>query len=347
MNLNFYFNNREKLFISALLLLLYLIPAGLEWLQLEKEQLSRILISLPIWLTFFFIGPFWLFYLLQKVKPVANFNVVAQGVVYVLMMFAGAHMVSRLHLLAFPQYQFPLEEQFVSALLWGVFIFSMTHMYLLYQRFLSEQKLRKEAQWADLTNRLNPHFLFNSLNTISALIYSSPQKADDVLHKLADILRYSVDQQKEWVSLDQELSICRTYLAIEQARFTDNLVIDWQLDESLNPALYKVPPLLLQPLIENVVKHVKRRPIELTISVYTEKSVHAKKGVHADRGSLIFLVCDNGDGFNESVLSEQEQQGQGLDIVKKRVAIAGGSMTLSNQDQTKGGAVCKISLPIH
>ncbi|MCK7460489.1 sensor histidine kinase [Idiomarina aminovorans] len=310
---------------------MYFIPASLEWLHFDKENLWRIAISLPIWLMFFHIGPFWLFYLLQKTQPVDRLNAFVQGFLYVVIMFIGAHIVTRLHLIAFPDYQFSLEEQFISALLWGVFIFSMTQMYLLYLRFVSEQKLRKEAQWMNLSNRLNPHFLFNSLNTISALIYSSPQKADQVLHQLADILRYSVDQQKEWVSLEQELTICRTYLTIEEARFTENLVINWQLGEELDPASYKVPPMLLQPLIENVVKHVKSRPIELNISVQLEKD------------SLTFLIKDNGKGFSESVLNEKAQKGQGLDIVKKRVAIAGGDIALFNE----GGAVCKISLPVN
>lgn len=329
------FNNKEKLFISVLLLVLYLIPAGLEWTQFEKVHLPLIAVSLPIWLTFFYIGPFWLFYGLQKTALVGGLHIVLRGVLFVTLMFAGAHIVDRLHSLVFLHYQFSLQEQFLSAFLWGVFIFSMAHMYLLYLRFMQEQRLRKEAQWADLTNRLNPHFLFNSLNTISALIHSSPDKADEVLHKLADILRYSVDQQNEWVSLEHELAICQTYLGIEKARFTDNLNIHWQVDEFVNPALYMVPPLLLQPLIENVVKHVKTRPIELSISV------------QAEPGNLVFSVRDNGKGFSESVLNEEMQSGQGLDIVKKRVAIAGGDTTFYNQNSEQGGAVCEIRLPIN
>jgi signal transduction histidine kinase len=327
------FNNKEKLLISALLLILYLVPAGLEWMQFESAQMSVIAVSLPIWLLCFFIGPFWLFYALQKTKLVGELHVVVQCALYVLVMFAGAHAVSRLHVLAFPQYQFPVAEQFLSAFLWGVFIFSMAHMYLLYLRFIEEQRLRKAAQWADLSSRLNPHFLFNSLNTISALIHSSPQAADEVLHKLADILRYSVDQQNAWVPLARELSICETYLSIEKTRFTDNLNIHWHLDSSLKPALYTVPPLLLQPLIENVVKHVKNRPIELHISV------------SAEDGQLVFRVKDNGKGFSDLVLKEQTEPGQGLGIVKRRVAIAGGRLTLANDTLEHGGAVCEIRLP--
>ena len=329
------FNKKEKLSITALLIILYLIPAGLEWLEFDSENLHVIAISLSIWLAFFYLGPFWLFYWTQQNKHVARLHVVAQGVLYVLMMFAGANIVSRLHSLAFPQYQFPIKEQGLSAFLWGVFIFSMTHMYLLYQRFVQEQRLRKEAQLADLTSRLNPHFLFNSLNTISALIHSSPDKADDVLHKLSDILRYSVDQQNKWVPLEQELAVCETYLTVEKARFTDNLNISWQVAPSVDTRQLKVPPLLLQPLIENVMKHVKRRPIELLISV------------QAEQGKLIFKVKDNGKGFSEPSLNGQSRAGQGLNIVKQRVDIVGGKLSLYNETSEQGGAVCEITLPIH
>lgn len=325
------FNRKEKLVISLLLGFLYLIPASLEWLQHADGHFPIIVISLPIWLVFFYIGPFWLFYLLQKTTFVSGLNVFMQGAIYVIIMYTGAYLVGALHMLAFPHYRFSAAEQLASAILWGVFIFSMAQMYLLYWRLVLEQKLRKETQWLNLTNRLNPHFLFNSLNTISALIYTSPQKADEVLHKLADILRYSVEQQNQWVALEDELTICRTYLSIEQARFTDSLVINWQMDKALNPTLYKVPPMLLQPLIENVVKHVKTRPIVLDITIGLNDHY------------LIFLIQDNGKGFAEPVLSEKKQHGHGLDIVKKRVALVGGTLALYNQ----GGAVCKISLPIH
>lgn len=146
-----HFNHKEKLYISALLVLVYLIPAGLEWLQFEQEHLPMIAVSLPIWLAFFFLGPFWLFYILQKTRLIGRLNVFMQGIVYVVVMYVGAYVVSELHVLAFPGYRFPLGEQLASAVLWGVFIFSMTHMYLLYLRLVSERKLKQEAQWLNLT----------------------------------------------------------------------------------------------------------------------------------------------------------------------------------------------------
>lgn len=343
MRITFQFNTKEKLIISAILAILYLIPASIEWTQIEQLDFGVVGLSLPIWLVCFYLGPFWLFYALQKIRLVALMSVVTQGVVYVVIMFVGATLVYHLHLLVFPEYQFAWPKRFLSAFLWGVFIFAMAHLYLLYGRYIDERRLRKEAQWADLTSRLNPHFLFNSLNTISALIHSSPNKADDVLHKLADILRYSVDQQSRWVSLEQELAVCQTYLSIEKVRFGDNLQIDWQLEEGLAIERYQVPPLLLQPLIENVMKHVKRRPIVLRMGI-TKQQRHAKE-------QLVFTVEDNGHGFSPSVHHENSRQGQGLNLVTQRVALVGGTLLLTNrtpsrQASEQGGGVCTITLPI-
>ncbi|HAS14923.1 MAG TPA: ATPase [Idiomarina abyssalis] len=347
MPITFQFNIKEKLAISAILTVLYLIPASIEWAQYEQFDLGIVARSLPIWLVCFYVGPFWLFYALQKIGLVARLSVVPQGVAFVALMFAGATLVYHLHQLFFPDYQFAWPERLLSAFLWGVFIFAMTHLYLLYGRYVNEKRLRKEAQWADLTSRLNPHFLFNSLNTISALIHQSPDQADDVLHKLADILRYSVDQQSRSVSLEQELAVCQTYLSIEQARFGDNLQVDWQLEEGLATENYQVPPLLLQPLIENVMKHVKRRPILLRIGITKEQSQAQEQ--------LVFTVEDNGQGFKTSVLEGKSSQGQGLNLVNQRVGLVGGALLLtnstpsrspSNQAPEPGGAVCTITLPI-
>jgi len=292
-----------------------------------------IALSMLIWLTFFYLGPFWLFYALLRLEFLAKRHVVLQALGFVGLMFIGANMVSRVHQQVFPSYTFGLHEQFLSAFLWGVFIYAMAQTYLLYMRFTEERRLRQQAQLADLTSRLNPHFLFNSLNTISALIHTAPDSADDLLHKLAGILRYSVDEQSEWIPLERELEVCKTYLSIEKARFTENLQVNWQLDQAIQLERYKVPPLLLQPLIENATKHVKTRPVILTISISQQTD------------KLVFEIKDNGAGFPTELLTDLAKAGAGLTIVKQRVALIGGQFAIRNQAGSQGGAVCTIKLP--
>ncbi len=246
------FTLKEKISITFLLCLTYLIPAIPEWLSHSSNYFEIIAISAPIWLVFFYVGPFWFYYGLMKYPLLSKTHVVIKGFLFVSLMFLGAVFVNELHLIASPYFRFNFAEQITSAILWGVFFFSMTQLYMMYLRLEQERRLREQVQWINLNNRLNPHFLFNSLNTISSLMYQSTEQADEVLQKLSDILRYSLDKQTEQVSFEYELTICKTYLAIEKARFTDNLEIIWLYDEA-QVSHIKVPPLLLQQLIENAI----------------------------------------------------------------------------------------------
>ncbi len=104
-----------------------------------------------------------------------------------------------------------------------------------------------------LQARMRPHFLFNSLNTIASLVGSDPQRAEDVTLALADLLRASLEAGDRLIPLGDELDLCRRYLAMEQLRLGDRLAVDWQVDAL--PANARVPPLSLQPLLENAVFH--------------------------------------------------------------------------------------------
>ncbi len=332
------FTFKEKLIITLLLFLTYLLPSVPEWLQYKTGHMRVIGLSSPIWLVFFYIGPFWLNYGLNKFPFIRMQHVILRGALFVGLMYIGTMIVAALHRIAFSGYNFPVVEQITSAVLWGVFFFSMTQFYLMYLRLQQEKQLREQVQWVNLNNRLNPHFLFNSLNTISALMYHSVDEADDVLHKLSDILRYSLDKQAEQVSLEHEIAICRTYLAIEHARFTDNLVVGWQYDNCLVNKV-KLPPLLLQPLIENAIKHVHVRPIKIAISIERQGD------------QLICCVQDNGHGFSEPMLCaintkttrlSSDNQGHGLEITAQRVALLNGDLTVINNR----GALCQVRLPI-
>lgn len=121
----------------------------------------------------------------------------------------------------------------------------------------TEQELRvlaREAELKALRAQLNPHFLFNSLNSISALTTLDPGRAREMCVLLSDFLRKSLRLgERASVTLAEELDLARNYLAIEQIRFGARLSVIWEVDEALKPV--EVPTLLLQPLVENAIKH--------------------------------------------------------------------------------------------
>lgn len=136
------------------------------------------------------------------------------------------------------------------------------------------EMLLKETQLSALKSQLNPHFLFNALNSINALIGSEPKKAREMLIKLSDLLRLSISKQKQGtVSLSTELEFVHIYLDIEKIRLEERLDYNEQIDSSLMEI--EIPPMILQPLIENAVKHgiapvAKKGFVKLAISVKQE-----------------------------------------------------------------------------
>ena len=109
------------------------------------------------------------------------------------------------------------------------------------------------ARLAELQSRIRPHFLFNTLNSAIALVRAEPAKAETLLEDLSDLFRHALIDQGQSVSLDDEITLARRYLAIEQVRFGERLQLEWSIDVHGNAAL--LPPLLLQPLVENAVRH--------------------------------------------------------------------------------------------
>lgn len=116
------------------------------------------------------------------------------------------------------------------------------------------QNSLKEAQLSNLTNQLNPHFLFNALNNIRFTIYEDQHKADSMLTALADVLRYSLESSKySKVRLEQELAIVNRYIDLIKIQMEARLVFTLEIPEQLYS--YLIPPMLLQLLIENAIKH--------------------------------------------------------------------------------------------
>jgi two-component system sensor histidine kinase AlgZ len=109
------------------------------------------------------------------------------------------------------------------------------------------------ARLSELQSRIRPHFLFNTLNSAIALVRAEPAKAEALLEDLSDLFRHALMEQGEFVTLADEIALAQRYMAIEQIRFGDRIQVEWVLDPQAS--LAKLPPMLLQPLVENAVKH--------------------------------------------------------------------------------------------
>src|SRR5208337_1085957 len=149
-------------------------------------------------------------------------------------------------------------------------------------------KLLAEARLSSLESRIHPHFLFNTLNSIAALIPSNPARAEDTVGKLASLLRFSLNAEHSGlVPLSQELKIVRDYLEIEKTRFGARIRYEISVPEALHDI--KLPPLALQSLAENVVKHVvSERTQGASIRIVGSK----------EAGRVRLEVIDDGPGFS-------------------------------------------------
>ena len=137
------------------------------------------------------------------------------------------------------------------------------------------------ARLAELQSRIRPHFLFNTLNTALALVRVDPARAEGVLEDLAELFRVALADAGSSVSLAEEIDLAQRYLAIEQIRYAARLRLSWDIDASATRA--RVPPLVLQPLVENAVRHG------------VEPSLHGAQvwvQVRARRGQAVVLVSN-------------------------------------------------------
>jgi two-component system sensor histidine kinase AlgZ len=161
------------------------------------------------------------------------------------------------------------------------------------------------ARLAELQSRIRPHFLFNTLNSAIALVRAEPAKAEALLEDLSDLFRQALVDQGESVSLAQEIALAQAYLAIEQVRFGDRLQVEWALGDSVNVA--RLPPLLLQPLVENAVCHgVEPSATGASVKISTQR-----------RGSKVVIKVTN------TVPAGQGEAGHGVALsnVRERLSL--------------------------
>jgi two-component system sensor histidine kinase AlgZ len=192
------------------------------------------------------------------------------------------------------------------------------------------RRIATEAQLASLESRVNPHFLFNTLNSIAALIRDDPAAAERMTGQLAALMRSSLYQQTPLVPLEDELRIVRAYLEIEQVRFGDRLHYEFDVKDDAPAAL--VPRLAVQTLAENSVKYaVTPRRGPTTIVVRAAR----------DNGRLRLEVRDNGPGFSRPGAAD----GHGLALLESRLAMSFGDAARLVVDGQPGDTSVTIELP--
>lgn len=175
----------------------------------------------------------------------------------------------------------------------------------------TEKKMKTLFQLKALQSRINPHFLFNSLNTISYIVRNDPEKGRELIQKLSFILRRTIDSEEALSTLGEEIDLVKAYLEIEKERFKERLQCEFNIDSSLYDV--KVPSLILQPIVENAVKHgfsLTKRNITIKISAYR-------------RGNYVYIVVeDNGRGISEEQLAsifEGNKKSLGVKNVRDRI----------------------------
>lgn len=157
--------------------------------------------------------------------------------------------------------------------LFFAFIVSIITLYYFNLHQRAHSPAIDEARLQALQARIRPHFLFNCINTVLSLIRSQPKQAETGLEDMADLFRVLMADNRDLVPLAQEIALCRKYLALEKLRLDERLTIQWIIDDIPPDAL--IPPLLLQPLLENAVYH-GIEPLAaggtVTIQIYTKRN---------------------------------------------------------------------------
>jgi two-component system LytT family sensor kinase len=198
------------------------------------------------------------------------------------------------------------------------------------------QQLLLKARMDALSAQINPHFLFNTLNTVSSLIRYDPDLARGVVLKLSNILRRLLRKHETFVPLHEELDFLDDYLDIEVARFgRDNLRISKHIDNRTLEAF--LPSMLLQPIVENAIKHGLAEKLEGgQISIRTS-SVEAR---------LVIEVEDNGAGIPEDRMSQVYVDGIGMKNVHERLRVLyGDDFRMDISSREGAGTLIRIEVP--
>lgn len=241
-----------------------------------------------------------------------------------------------------PQYFFMMKMCLPLAAIFGLgaFVHSSLRERLqateekLREKEFAEERARKlavEARLQSLEARLRPHFLFNTLNSISALIASDPSRAEQMVGRLATLLRTSLDtSDRRLISMKEELAIVQSYIDIEKTRFGDRLSAAVDVPPALQEA--KVPPMSVQSLVENAVKHgIGQQP----------RGGEIRIAASSQHGDLHVAICDSGAGFDLAAVPP----GHGLENLVARLNVLFGDKARLNACREDGHCVVEMVLP--
>ena len=290
-------------FAFILMFTLYASTQGRFWgfYQTMLRFIVIITITVPLW---------WLYFKrLSQLSPVKTLLLhIVTGFVWGIVLFNLYHWLCDIagvrYLKGADQYW---DIYFTS--LFYVLQFGIFHLYDAYLKIKKQKELEAELRNLQYQSELNalkaqlqPHFLFNTLNSISATVPPELESTRELIAKLADIFRYSLNATKhEWVTLEKELGFVKTYLELEKERYMHKLEIKYSIDTVLLDQL--IPPMILQPLVENAIKH------GIGKSIFGGK-IHIS--IREEENKLKFVIADTGAGINDKKIPELFNKGIGL-----------------------------------
>ncbi len=240
----------------------------------------------------------------------------------------------------------PLYQLFLGIFFNGIIlIIAWSAIYFAYQYFTKftrneAEKWRlqialRDAQLGQLRAQVQPHFLFNALNNIRALVLENPQQARSMITHLSDLLRYSLTSyNREKTSLQQEIEITADYLALMTIQYEDRLQTSLKVPESLQTAL--IPPMLLQLLAENAIKHgVGKRPEGGAVNIRAEQV-----------GADLEITVANPGAYSPEDPVQEDHLGVGLSNIRERLELLYGQRASFQIVSEDGWVRSKVRLPL-
>jgi len=282
-------------------------------------------------------------YIIKDKIEIKSYRVIIYVIVGIISLFLGIQLASNLskYLLSFSVISFDKNTLFVFLITNGLLGSISIFLIYIYKKLKTQiekkvqeneklKHLQLQAELAALQSKINPHFLFNTLNTILDLVYDDPKKVEDVVLNLSSIYRKILySPTDKFVSLENELSLVKQYLEIEKIRMGKRLSYIFEIDdESKN---IEIPPLIIEPIVENAVIHGINPKIEGGTVTVTVKN---------NSGLVSVEVSDDGIG----VENENFKLGFGMRSVKERIQIIfGEDSTFKIIKNNKGGVTVRIT----